>query len=349
MESGIRAIKIITDNPNLKLEYLTHGASGFDLPSNEELIIMPGEFKGVDTGFKFEIPDTMELQVRPRSGLALKHGITVLNSPGTVDSDYRGNVKVILINHGKDPFHIHVGDRIAQGVFIENSIARVKFDVVDEFTTTTDRGENGFGSTGLYKVENLRYVEDIKDSRWMDEDIMEYYYTGLFQYMATLNNDDGDRFREFIAMVQDRFPKFPKDCYEFTSIKNAFMDLHADTPESAIFGRNFYVSYVNDLRTGVFILIPPTDDSEIGRSLGDGRYGLMGVQKLHNSDLVGKWVPKLIDSFRKRGDIKELLLTCSREVWEKVWRPVGFEDIVYEGPEEIGVLLRFENNEKKIL
>lgn len=341
MESGIRTIKIIANNPDLKLEYLTSGASGFDLPSNEELVIMPGEFKGVDTGFKFEIPDDMELQVRPRSGLALKHGITVLNSPGTVDSDYRGSVKVILINHSKDPFHIHVGDRIAQGVFVENSIARVKFDVVDKFTTITDRGENGFGSTGLYKVENVRYIEGIKDSRWIDEAVMKRYYTGLFQYMATLNSDDGDRFREFIAMVEDRFPKFPKHCYEFSSIKNAFMDLHADTPESAIFGRNFYVSYVNNLRVGAFILIPPTDDSEIGRSLGDGCYGLMGVQRLNDHGSSGKWVPKLIDSLRRRGDIKELLLTCSREVWEKVWRPVGFEEIVFEGPEEIGVLLRF--------
>ena len=103
----------------------------------------------VPTGLYFELPEHLELQVRPRSGLAAKHGVTVLNSPGTVDSDYRGEVKVILINHGKDTFTIQNGERVAQGV-LSNAIGKtlVNFDKVDSLNET-NRGEGGFGSTGI--------------------------------------------------------------------------------------------------------------------------------------------------------------------------------------------------------
>jgi len=101
------------------------------------------------TGLYFEIPEGFELQVRPRSGLSAKHGVTVLNSPGTVDSDYRGEVKVILINHGTKPFVIENGERIAQGV-IGGVMGKkmITFQSVEELSDT-ERGEGGFGSTGV--------------------------------------------------------------------------------------------------------------------------------------------------------------------------------------------------------
>lgn len=126
--------------------YATFGASGMDLPATEEVTINPGEWTSVGTGLYIELPPGYEGQIRPRSGLALKWGVTVLNAPGTVDSDYRGEIRVILINHGKDPFHIEVGDRIAQLVI--TPVARGKLHVADELSATR-RGEGGFGSTGL--------------------------------------------------------------------------------------------------------------------------------------------------------------------------------------------------------
>jgi dUTP pyrophosphatase len=126
-------------------EYKSEGAAGFDLHASNAYLINPAERVLVGTGLAFEIPEGYEMQVRPRSGLALKEGITVLNSPGTVDSDYRGEVGIILINHGTKNFIIHAGERIAQGV-----IAKVEQAT---FTTThhlsaTDRGTGGFGSSG---------------------------------------------------------------------------------------------------------------------------------------------------------------------------------------------------------
>lgn len=106
----------------------------------------------IGTGLAFEIESGFEIQIRPRSGLALKHGISVLNTPGTIDSDYRGEIKVILINHSQEDFCIKQGDRIAQAVI--NEIVRAVFEVVDNLTPSV-RGEGGFGSSGISHKEDL--------------------------------------------------------------------------------------------------------------------------------------------------------------------------------------------------
>lgn len=126
---------------------MSKGASGFDLKARllEPVTLKPGEWEAIPCGFSMAIEDGFEAQVRPRSGLALKHGITVLNSPGTIDSDYRGEVKVILINHGKEPYVINAGDRIAQLVF--KRLPRTDFSIVEELKDSK-RGSGGFGSTG---------------------------------------------------------------------------------------------------------------------------------------------------------------------------------------------------------
>jgi dUTP pyrophosphatase len=125
--------------------YATSGAAGMDIVSAEDVVIPPGGRHAVATGWAMAIPDGYEVQVRPRSGLALKHGVTCLNTPGTIDSDYRGEVKVILANLGDEPFAIARGDRIAQLVPAEVTRAELH-----EVTTldATDRGTGGFGSTG---------------------------------------------------------------------------------------------------------------------------------------------------------------------------------------------------------
>jgi dUTP pyrophosphatase len=125
--------------------YATTGAAGMDIVAAETLMLAPGARHAVATGFAMAIPPGFEIQVRPRSGLALKSGITCLNSPGTIDSDYRGEVKVILANLGSAPFAINRGDRIAQLV-----PAAVTAAHWDEMTTLDDtaRGSGGFGSTG---------------------------------------------------------------------------------------------------------------------------------------------------------------------------------------------------------
>lgn len=125
--------------------YATDGAAGMDVLAAEEVTLAPGARHAVATGLAFAIPHGFEIQVRPRSGLALKHGIGVLNSPGTVDSDYRGEVKVILANHGDQPFKVRRGDRIAQLVLAP--VTRASWLHVDELDETA-RGEGGFGSTG---------------------------------------------------------------------------------------------------------------------------------------------------------------------------------------------------------
>jgi len=126
---------------------MSQHAAGSDLVAclDKNLEIDPGEVKIIPTGIKLEIPQGYEAQVRPRSGLAFKHGITVLNTPGTIDSDYRGEVKVILINHGEEPFLIEDGMRIAQ--LIINKVETPEFEVVGELTETV-RGAGGFGHTG---------------------------------------------------------------------------------------------------------------------------------------------------------------------------------------------------------
>ena len=126
--------------------YATSGAAGMDICAAESLNLRAGKRHAVATGFAFAIPDGYEVQVRPRSGLALKHGITCLNTPGTIDSDYRGEVKVILANLGEDDFMINKGDRIAQIVVAPVTHGRlVEADDLDE----TVRGAGGFGSTGV--------------------------------------------------------------------------------------------------------------------------------------------------------------------------------------------------------
>ena len=127
--------------------YATQGAAGMDVVSAESVTLRPGSRHAVATGFAMAIPHGYEIQVRPRSGLALKHGISVPNTPGTVDSDYRGEVKVILINHGTDSFAIQRGDRIAQLVLAP--VTRAGWDEVEELDET-ERGSGGFGSTGVH-------------------------------------------------------------------------------------------------------------------------------------------------------------------------------------------------------
>ncbi|MBE1206552.1 dUTP diphosphatase [Aminobacter carboxidus] len=129
--------------------YETSGAAGMDLraavPDDRPLLILPGKRALVPTGLIFEIPEGFEGQIRPRSGLAFKHGITCLNTPGTIDSDYRGEVKVLLINHGDEDFYIERGMRIAQMVIA--SVTRAAIEERDLAAATT-RGAGGFGSTG---------------------------------------------------------------------------------------------------------------------------------------------------------------------------------------------------------
>ena len=125
--------------------YATSGAAGMDVVAAETVTLQPGQRHAVATGLALAIPAGFEIQVRPRSGLALKHGITVPNTPGTIDSDYRGELKVILINHGPDAFAIARGDRIAQLVLAP--VVQAAWDEVDELDDT-ERGAGGFGSTG---------------------------------------------------------------------------------------------------------------------------------------------------------------------------------------------------------
>jgi dUTP pyrophosphatase len=125
--------------------YATDGAAGMDVVSAEDVTIAPGARHAVATGLALAIPPGFEVQVRPRSGLALKHGITVPNTPGTIDSDYRGELKVILINLGADPFEVRRGDRVAQLVLAP--VTRASWLTVEELDETA-RGEGGFGSTG---------------------------------------------------------------------------------------------------------------------------------------------------------------------------------------------------------
>lgn len=126
-------------------KYQTEEAAGFDLHSVESFTLKPRERKAVKTGLAMEIDKGYELQVRGRSGLALKHGISLVNAPGTVDSDYRGEIMAILINHGNDDFQVSIGDRIAQAVLKE--VIQAKIIEVDELGDS-DRGAGGFGSTG---------------------------------------------------------------------------------------------------------------------------------------------------------------------------------------------------------
>lgn len=140
-------IEIVNNSQHPLPEYATADSAGMDLRANllESVVLHPGERKLIPTGLHLALPSGYEAQVRPRSGLAFKHGITVLNAPGTIDADYRGDVGVILINHGNEPFEITNGERIAQLVIAKYE--RVVWNAV-EVLNETDRGAGGFGHTG---------------------------------------------------------------------------------------------------------------------------------------------------------------------------------------------------------
>jgi dUTP pyrophosphatase len=140
-------IRVINDSPYPLPEYATPHSAGLDLRAhlNEPLVLQPGERRLVPTGLRMALPEGWEAQVRPRSGLALKHGVTVLNSPGTIDADYRGPVGVIVVNHGSEAFEIAPGERIAQLVFARYE--RAEWQIVDELDAT-ERGSGGFGHSG---------------------------------------------------------------------------------------------------------------------------------------------------------------------------------------------------------
>lgn len=142
---GVR-IKRLPHGEGLALPaYATDGAAGMDVCAAEDIDLGPGKRHAVATGFAVAIPEGYEIQVRPRSGLAFKHGISVPNAPGTIDSDYRGELKVLLINHGGENLAIRRGDRIAQLVLAP--VTRATFEEVEDLDATA-RGEGGFGSTG---------------------------------------------------------------------------------------------------------------------------------------------------------------------------------------------------------
>lgn len=128
-------------------KYMSAGAAGMDLYAclDEETVIEKGKIKLISTGLKIALPNGYEAQIRPRSGLALKHGISLVNTPGTIDADYRGEIKVIMINFGEEDFLIKPGERIAQMVI--NKIEQIQWEITDQLDET-DRGIGGFGHTG---------------------------------------------------------------------------------------------------------------------------------------------------------------------------------------------------------
>lgn len=141
-------INKLPGNEDIKLpEKMSRSASGYDLYAavQESVVLQPGERKLIPTGFAIAMPEGLEAQIRPRSGLALKHGITCLNTPGTIDADYRGEIRVLLINLGDEPFTIVRNERIAQMVF--QIVPHVEWEIVDELSETV-RGDGGFGHTG---------------------------------------------------------------------------------------------------------------------------------------------------------------------------------------------------------
>jgi dUTP pyrophosphatase len=142
-------VKVVVEDQEFLPIYASEGAAGADLKAyiEEDIILPPAESILIPTSLKMEIPIGYELQIRPRSGLALKHQVTVLNTPGTIDSDYRGVIGVILINHGKKPFIITRGMRIAQAVLMK--VERAHF-MVEEALQATVRGEGGFGHSGTH-------------------------------------------------------------------------------------------------------------------------------------------------------------------------------------------------------
>lgn len=141
-------IRICNHSDNELPAYATELSAGMDLRAflSEPVVLAPGAYAMIPTGLHIELPDGYEAQVRPRSGLAAKNGVTVLNAPGTIDADYRGEIKVILINHSATPFTVHSGDRIAQ--MIVARYEKVSWVSADSLSDTA-RGEGGFGHTGI--------------------------------------------------------------------------------------------------------------------------------------------------------------------------------------------------------
>lgn len=142
-------MKIVRLNKDLPLpQYQTSESAGMDLYASidSDIVLKHDEVQLIPTGIKVQLPSNYEMQIRPRSGLAAKHKVTVLNSPGIIDADFRGEIKVLLINHGNEDFIIHKGDRIAQAVI--NKVYQIPLLEVDELDETK-RGEGGFGSTGV--------------------------------------------------------------------------------------------------------------------------------------------------------------------------------------------------------
>lgn len=142
-------IPTLVEEEELKPFYASEGAAGADVRAyiTESIVIRPGERKLIPTGIKLRIPEGFEMQVRPRSGLALRYGITLVNSPGTIDSDYRGEIQLILINHSQEPFKLEPYMRIGQ--LVVSRVYRADFNVSVELEESF-RGEEGFGSTGLH-------------------------------------------------------------------------------------------------------------------------------------------------------------------------------------------------------
>ncbi len=141
-------VRIVSANPDISIpQHMSAGAAGMDLAADldEPVSISPGQVELIGTGIRIAIPDGFEGQVRPRSGLAMKHRIGILNSPGTIDSDYRGEIGVLLINFGDTPYVVARGERIAQLVIA--AVPKVKIEVTDSLDDT-DRGSGGFGHTG---------------------------------------------------------------------------------------------------------------------------------------------------------------------------------------------------------
>lgn len=139
-------IKVVLDEGAQVPVYATTNSAGADVRCRESFTLQPGERKLISTGIKMQLEDGMECQVRPRSGLALKHGITVLNSPGTIDADYRGDCGVILINFGQESYTFEAGERIGQFV-IKRDVVQADWDLV-LFLDETERGQGGFGHSG---------------------------------------------------------------------------------------------------------------------------------------------------------------------------------------------------------
>jgi len=141
-------VKILKDDSAKDLplpRYMTAGSSGMDICANATVILKPGEWVAIPTGLFVAVPNGFELQIRPRSGMAAKHGVTVLNSPGTIDADYRGEIKVLLINHSHEPYQVERGSRVAQMVL--SSVPIMLLEETDALPATK-RNKGGFGHTG---------------------------------------------------------------------------------------------------------------------------------------------------------------------------------------------------------